>query len=806
LPVVLCYSQDPKDYTGRPRRACNENVNLAQPARRVNTLERVKNLTDIMKDDVSSSIPGGIHAYIITSTDEHQSIEIEDHEKRRQFISGFSGAYGDAVVTIYNKSALWTDSRYHLQADEELGCEWLLFREGRRNIPTISEWLKQELPENSRIGVYSKVISEYRWNKLRQELDGTSFKLVAFENCLIDQIWTNRPPRRNRQAFLLKQEFAVILIHMPGLRGGLKGLEPRAPPFAKRALDVGAYAGKGPTGACFKISSKTIIPSKSADKCTYEAAAATSSVFSLSLSIKVIWSKNQNNNAEGTPVLTLICIERDVLEELEFDDVIQEFVKLKLRKKYFDLRKDYVTKTIEVREKINKTGAESMVITSLDEIAWLLNIRGRDIPFSQFLRSYVIIDMHSIRLFVDRSQLDENTAKYINATKNDSKYSVNVTNYSEIWKVLSGWTHKILVPSHCVYSEGASHAIYSAIKPNRIVPKRSPIISLKAVKNEAERKNMREVNIRDAAAICDCFAYVERIMQVGGKQPITETTVSTHISDFRYEQYNSYGTSFRTKVAFGYNSAYPSYELTDATNAEIFDNSTLVVDSGGQYYGGTTVLTRTIHFGKPTNEMIEAYTRVLIGLIQLSSLKFPNSMKMAVADSLARASLWEIGLDYEQETAYGVGAFLATYESPVQVRFDSETSMQQVFKPGYFLLSAPAYYSKGEFGVRLGNMLEVTHSAYHSFLEFETITFVPFESKLINLNMLSTQHRRWLNNYNQNIRLSVGSELKKQKRMEGFYWMMEKTKYIPEGSNISKGQPVLVILLSSAVLIYRIFF
>ncbi|KAJ8963735.1 hypothetical protein NQ314_005414 [Rhamnusium bicolor] len=546
-----------------------------------------------------------IQAYLVTSGDEHQSTEVEAYEKRRQYISGFSGSYGDALITL-SKAALWTDGRYHLQADEQIDCNWLLFREGHRHVPKMSQWLKEHLPKGGRIGLNPKLVSEYKWNKLKSELKGSSLELVALNVSLIDFIWPNneRSKRQNKASFVV-------------------GIE---------------YTGKS-----------------------------------------------------------------------------------------------YTTKINETRTEMVKLGADAMVVTSLDEIAWLLNIRGRDVPFSPFLRSYVILDMRNIFLYVNISQLNDQTKEYLH----------------------SGST---IVEKDSVI-EGASHAIYEHIFADRRLPRQSPIIYLKAVKNSVEIKGMQDANIRDAAAIAS-------------GEVLTEQDLVQYLDEYRYEQYTSFGNR------------------------------------------GTTVVTRTVHFGDPTDDMREAYTRVLIGMIELSTLTFPSNMKMAVADALARASLWEIGLDFEQETGHGVGAFLGTHESPIMVHFDSEISRQQTFKPGYFLSNAPGFYREGDFGVRLENMLEVVekawlkHTSGHTFLGFRTVTFVPFEPKLTKLSLLSTQQRRWLNKYNEDVRQLVGSELKKQNRMNGFYWMMEKTKYIPEygHSNIFASNPLLLILSNTAILIKTFIF
>lgn len=217
----------------------------------------------------------------------------------------------------------------------------------------------------------------------------------------------------------------------------------------------------------------------------------------------------------------------------------------------------------------------------------------------------------------------------------------------------------------------------------------------------------------------------------------------------------------------------------------------MLLDSGGQYADGTTDVTRTIHLGTPTDDQKRAYTRVLMGHIQVSSLTFPENMQTSLADVMVRSPLWEVGIDYLHGTSHGIGAFLGVHESPISVHF-TENRQNQTFKPGYFFTIEPGFYREHEYGIRLENVLEVIEKKWlphipesgYRFLGFKEVTLVPFDLKMIDLDSLSSFHKRWLNNYNRRIRDLVGRELKRQNLKNGFRWMMAKTKYIPEnGSN-----------------------
>ncbi|KAK9874996.1 hypothetical protein WA026_005809 [Henosepilachna vigintioctopunctata] len=541
--------------SGELRKACSKRGNAILPATRVNTTMQLLHLRDIMK---RSTVMGEdpIDAYIITSDDEHQTEFVSEYDRRREYITGFSGSHGTAIVT-QNKAVLWTDGRYHLEADDQMSCDWLLMRSGQRDIPTMSEWLKKEFPKGGRIGVDPKLISEHMWQNLESDFKGTSIILTPIEVNLIDAIWTeSRPPKRNKNVFVLEEK----------------------------------YAGKS-----------------------------------------------------------------------------------------------WLTKVEELRNATKKLGADAIIVTALDEIAWLLNIRGRDVPFSPFVRSYVLVDTVKVILYINQTQLIKHrVTEYFLSTEGVSEHSFEIKDYDRIWTDLPTQTqvyNRLLIPTLCEMSLGASHAINIMIPSYKRFPHHSPIIYMKAVKNPTEIDGMINAHIRDAAAMCEFFAHLEERFRE--KDVFTELDLVKILDEYRYAQKMSIGNSFRTIVAFGSNAAYPRYEPRNITNKVIFDNSTIIFDSGGQYLDGTTDVTRTIHLGTPKKAQKRAYTKVLIGHIQMSTLTFPENLHVSSVDVLARAPLWEVGLDYLHPTSHGVGSFLGVHESPIHVEFKAYGN--QTFKPGYFL-------------------------------------------------------------------------------------------------------------------------
>ncbi|KAI4460363.1 xaa-pro aminopeptidase 1 [Holotrichia oblita] len=368
--------------------------------------------------------------------------------------------------------------------------------------------------------------------------------------------------------------------------------------------------------------------------------------------------------------------------------------------------------------------------------------------------------------------------------------SILVYAYDKIWTELptlaQNWK-RVMLPTRCVFSKGASQKIVSLIPKQKRLLVESPIIYLKAKKNPVEIENMKIAHVKDAAAMCMFFSYFQSKVDDG--YVWTELEMAEQLNEFRYEQINSLGNSFTTIVGYGSNGAKPHYEPTPSTNAVVKDDSTIVIDSGGQYYEGTTDVTRTIHLGTPKPEEINAYTRVLMGLIQFSSLTFPSDMAGSVADVMARAPLWDAGLDYFHGTSHGIGSFSSVHEPPIAIHYARSGESSITLEPGYFLSIEPGFYSESYFGVRLENIVEVVnkpwlkHMSGQNFLGFVDVALVPFEPKLINRTLLSSYHIRWLNDYNSKIREYVGKELKNQGEVEAFYWMMKRTEHIPGSGN-----------------------
>ncbi|XP_011685228.1 PREDICTED: xaa-Pro aminopeptidase 1 isoform X2 [Wasmannia auropunctata] len=604
-----------------------------------------------------------LDGYIITSDDEHQSESVDPHDMRREFLTGFSGSAGKALVTI-DKAVFWTDGRYHVQANHQLDCNWILMKQGEHNVPTLTEWLMQEFENRSevRIGANPKLISAFTWEAWENELANSSVRLVAVRNDLVDLIWQVGRPEYNSHA---------------------------AYPLADK------YSGKP-------------------------------------------WQE----------------------------------------------------KVQSIRLEMELSSADALVVTALDEIAWLFNVRGYDLPHTPVLRAYAIVTNASLHLYAPRHKILRSVDIHLKIDSCSHANCVKWHNYTDIWydlKTMSQVWNTVWLPSPYGYSPGASKEIYNSIPPEKLLAKASPIIDLRAEKNKVEVEGMRRSHLKDAMAMCDFLAYMEEQYKLNS-EGWDEMQVARVINEIRYEQGGNKGISFPTIAAYGPHAAMPHYEPNNLTNIKIGTTSTLMLDSGGQYLDGTTDVTRTLHFGVPTDEQRNAYTRVLTGSIELASLIFPSDLTVDQLDVIARRPLWSTGYDYMHGTGHGIGHFSSVHESPIILSYfgckNSITGCSKL-KPGFFLSNEPGYYKEDDFGVRLENILEVIpadklpHNGQR-FLKFRDVTLVPYEPKLIDITMLTPLHRRWLNNYNKRIRKEVGTELKKNLKMKAFYWMMVKTTTIPE--------------------------
>jgi len=451
-------------------------------------------------------------------------------------------------------------------------------------------------------------------------------------------------------------------------------------------------------------------------------------------------------------------------------------------------------KVTRLRENLIEEKLFGMIVTELDEIAWLFNLRGEGKSHNEGLyhtptfQSISLITSTEIILWLHMEKVTEDISRHLNSEDCYSSHTcVTIKDFETSRQDISDWIHQqeslevLLLTKPSNYLSGANYAIYSTIPEDYKKLGDSPILDMKAIKNEVEISGMIESHIRDAVALCDWASMMEEQLQILKAENWTEISASNALTEFRQKQDDNKGLSFGTISAFGPNGAIIHYSPTPETDAKITQDSLFMVDSGGQYLDGTTDVTRTFHYGEPKAEHKERYTDVLKGSIELARITIPIDTQDTAVDLATRQFLFNKGLDYRHGTGHGIGAYLEVHEGPILVRMKNSKSGK--FKPGMFFSDEPGYYKEGDFGLRLETILrvvkfEVDSEEYGEFIKFEPVTLVPFEPKLINFEIMSPEQIEWLNNYNKLVLDQVGSRLLEANKTRGYNWVKERTSYV----------------------------
>ncbi|XP_071947124.1 xaa-Pro aminopeptidase 1-like isoform X2 [Antedon mediterranea] len=433
-------------------------------------------------------------------------------------------------------------------------------------------------------------------------------------------------------------------------------------------------------------------------------------------------------------------------------------------------------KILQVRKKMETKNADYLVITALDEIAWLFNLRGSDIVYNPVFIAYAVVGLESISLFIDRKKLSLSVESHLK-DQSGAGYVIDIYPYNNILNYLQSLYSGDKKNRKTWISKKSSHAINKCIPLSKQFTQITPICTLKAVKNDVEIEGMKNSHIRDAVALCEYFSWLEKEI-VKGEQ--TEISASNQLEKFRREQDLFVSLSFDTISSSGPHGAIIHYKATPATDRALSVQELYLCDSGAQFRDGTTDVTRTMHFGTPTQHQKECFTRVVKGVIGISSAIFPNGTNGHQLDCLARRSLWNCGLDYLHGTGHGVGSFLNVHEGPQGISY--KTSATDVpIEAGMFLSDEPGYYKDGEFGMRIENIvftksIQREHNFRNrGFLTFEEVTLVPIQTKLIDASLLTAEEVTWLNDYHMRCRNIVGEELERQGRTNALKWLHRET-------------------------------
>jgi Xaa-Pro aminopeptidase len=407
----------------------------------------------------------------------------------------------------------------------------------------------------------------------------------------------------------------------------------------------------------------------------------------------------------------------------------------------------HADKRARLAERLRKAGQTAAVITLPDSLCWLLNIRGADVPKNPVLHGFAVLrDDGSVDLFVEPGKLDDAVRAHLG-----SEVAVHpVEGFAAALAGLKGPVRVDKTTAPLAVSDvlkGAGVDLVWGDDPCRLP---------KACKNAAEIAATREAHLRDGAAMVEFLRWLDEASPSGG---LTEISVVQALEGFRRATNALHDISFDTICGVGPNGAIMHYRVTEETNRPVQQNELLLVDSGAQYLDGTTDITRTVAVGDPGQEARECYTRVLQGLIAISRVRFPKGLPGRDIDALARFNLWVAGQDYDHGTGHGVGAFLSVHEGPQRISRVSEVPLE----PGMILSNEPGYYREGAFGIRLENLIVVEEAPAlgdnRAQMSFETLTFVPFDRRLILREELSPGERRWLDAYHAEVLEKLGKRV-----------------------------------------------
>lgn len=594
--------------------------------------ERLASLRKIMRREK-------LCAVIIPSTDPHNGEYVPEHWEGRKWISGFSGSAGTAVVTLHS-AALWTDSRYFIQAEEELrDTGFLLMRQKMPGTPDIPEWISQDVfKDSTRPADGSTEVC----------IDGTVCSAAAVEGLVAD-----------------------LRSH-----GGLT-LRTNLDPLAE------------------------------------------------------IW--------QGRPSLPTAPIE---IHPLEFAG------------------ERAADKLARIRKSLRARHADGMLVAALDDIAWALNIRSRDVHCTPVAVAYLLIATDRATLFTMKEKVSAETEAYLKGE------GVDIDDYGNVAKGLKRYPEYNILAD----KDEVNHTLYRGIKC-RIVDAASPIPEMKAVKSEAEIKGFRNAMLRDGVAMVRFLRWLKENI---GKLPMTELSVSDRLQSLRAEQNLFRDVSFDTIAGYGAHGAIVHYEPTAETDIPLQPRGFLLLDSGAQYQDGTTDITRTIPLGTLTEEERLVYTLVLKGHIALEMLKFPDGASGTQLDAVARKDLWRYGYNYLHGTGHGVGSYLSVHEGPHQIRMEYRPAPLHA---GMTVTDEPGVYLEGKFGVRIENTLLTRRyttplqeagrgheSPTAEYLEFESLTLCPIDREPIIADMLTTEERGWLNDYHRRVYESLSPYLTSEEK------------------------------------------
>ena len=415
-------------------------------------------------------------------------------------------------------------------------------------------------------------------------------------------------------------------------------------------------------------------------------------------------------------------------------------------------------KLSRIRQAMKEKKATTHILASLDDIAWLFNIRGRDVKSNPVVLSYAVICTNSVYLFIDKNKIGEDIKHEL------SKEDVQIKGYDEVYEFIKNIDEDEVV---LIDTSKVNYAIYNSIPSNvRKIEERNPSILFKSIKNEIELKNIRNSHIKDGVAFTKFMYWLKNNI---GKIDITEISATQKLEDFRREQDKFIEPSFSTIAAYKDHAAMMHYSATEESNYKLEPRDLFLVDSGGQYFDGTTDITRTIALGPIHEKIRRDFTNVVRGMIRLSKAKFLYGCRGYNLDILARGPLWEEGIDYKCGTGHGIGFVLNVHEGPNGFRWKVREGIDDtcILEEGMVTTNEPGVYVENSHGIRIENEIVVRKAEkneYGQFMDFEVITFAPIDLDAIDESLLLKDERVYLNNYHKQVYDKIAPYLNEEEK------------------------------------------
>ncbi len=547
-----------------------------------------------------------IDYYIVPTLDPHSCEYLPDYFKEREFLTGFTGSAGTALVgekTAY----LWTDGRYYIQAESEIkGYGFDLQRQGAEGVLSLEDWLYNNIKKNQKIALNGLYFLESAYENLEKKLKDKDAEIIDMD--LIGALWEDRPEFPMSKAYILDEK----------------------------------YAG----------------------------------------------------------------------ESRE-------------------------SKLMRIRKILGEKGCDLSILTNLDDICWILNIRGGDILYTPLLLSYLIIEDDKAILYVQKEKAED--------IKGPLKDICIIKEYEKFYEDLEKYKNKKIY----IDKKRVNHKCYSLLEKNNFMVSGENIsLNLKAIKNEIELKNQRDTYVRDGLALTKYIYWLKNRVKDG---PIGEYDAQLRLDEFRAEDSLYIYNSFETISAYGSNAAMMHYSASKKNQSLIENKGFYLVDSGGQYFTGTTDVTRTIALGEVTEEEKIDFTLTLKCHLNLMDAVFLKGTKDLQLDTLTRMELWKHHLDYKCGTGHGVGYFLSVHEDPPRI---SPGSKGRAMEVGMVVSNEPGVYKEGKYGIRIENIMEVVEDGKYpdgSFYKFFIMSLCPIEIESIKIEMLTDRQLEILNGYHKNV-------------------------------------------------------